>query len=167
MRISARNQIKGTVTEVKKGATTSHVLVDIGGGLRPRRRAGELAKENEHPKACPAQRRYRTRKSLRRTFPWKDPTPRYLSHRTQRASGRVATLSLAPGAGDSPLNRHLVNARLGLWLSLPEWQRLRCRSTHLERTHRPSATFAPLFAGRCGPRTKGLAHRNNRPQRYM
>jgi molybdopterin-binding protein len=32
MRISARNQIKGTVTEVKKGATTSHVLVDIGGG---------------------------------------------------------------------------------------------------------------------------------------
>jgi molybdopterin-binding protein len=32
MRISARNQIKGTVIEVKKGATTSHVLVDIGGG---------------------------------------------------------------------------------------------------------------------------------------
>ena len=32
MRISARNQIKGTVVEVKKGATTSHVLVDIGGG---------------------------------------------------------------------------------------------------------------------------------------
>ena len=32
MRISARNQIKGTVLEVKKGATTSHVRVDIGGG---------------------------------------------------------------------------------------------------------------------------------------
>jgi molybdopterin-binding protein len=32
MRISARNQIKGTVVEVKKGATTSHVLVDIGNG---------------------------------------------------------------------------------------------------------------------------------------
>lgn len=31
MRISARNQIKGTVREVKKGATTAHVLVDIGG----------------------------------------------------------------------------------------------------------------------------------------
>ena len=31
MRISARNQIKGTVVEVKKGATTSHVRVDIGG----------------------------------------------------------------------------------------------------------------------------------------
>jgi len=32
MRISARNQIKGTVVEVKKGATTSHVRIDIGGG---------------------------------------------------------------------------------------------------------------------------------------
>jgi len=33
MRISARNQIKGTVVEVKKGATTSHVRVDIGGNI--------------------------------------------------------------------------------------------------------------------------------------
>ena len=33
MRISARNQIRGTVIEVKKGgATTSHVRVDIGNG---------------------------------------------------------------------------------------------------------------------------------------
>jgi molybdopterin-binding protein len=32
MRISARNQFKGTVAEVKKGATTSHVRVEIGGG---------------------------------------------------------------------------------------------------------------------------------------
>jgi len=32
MRLSARNQIKGTVTKVTKGATTSHVLVDIGNG---------------------------------------------------------------------------------------------------------------------------------------
>ena len=32
MRISARNQIKGTVVEVKKGATTSHVRVDVGDG---------------------------------------------------------------------------------------------------------------------------------------
>ena len=31
MRLSARNQIKGTVLEVQKGATTSHVRVDIGG----------------------------------------------------------------------------------------------------------------------------------------
>jgi molybdopterin-binding protein len=33
MRISARNQIKGTVAEVKKGATTAHVRVDIGNGV--------------------------------------------------------------------------------------------------------------------------------------
>jgi molybdopterin-binding protein len=32
MRLSARNQVKGTVVEVKKGATTSHVRVDIGNG---------------------------------------------------------------------------------------------------------------------------------------
>jgi molybdopterin-binding protein len=32
MRISARNQIKGTVVDVKKGATTSHIRVDIGNG---------------------------------------------------------------------------------------------------------------------------------------
>ena len=32
MRISARNQIKGKVVDLKKGATTAHVRVDIGGG---------------------------------------------------------------------------------------------------------------------------------------
>lgn len=32
MRLSARNQIKGTVLDVRKGATTSHVRVDIGNG---------------------------------------------------------------------------------------------------------------------------------------
>ena len=31
--ISARNQLKGTITEVSKGATTSHVRIDIGGGV--------------------------------------------------------------------------------------------------------------------------------------
>lgn len=30
MRISARNQIRGIVLDVKKGATTSHIRVDIG-----------------------------------------------------------------------------------------------------------------------------------------
>lgn len=33
MRISARNVLKGKVVEVKKGATTSHVLIDIGGAV--------------------------------------------------------------------------------------------------------------------------------------
>ncbi len=31
MRLSARNQIRGTIVEIKKGATTAHVRVDIGG----------------------------------------------------------------------------------------------------------------------------------------
>ena len=32
MKISARNRLKGTITEVTKGATTAHVRIDIGGG---------------------------------------------------------------------------------------------------------------------------------------
>jgi len=32
MKISARNQLKGIVVDVVKGATTSHVRIDIGGG---------------------------------------------------------------------------------------------------------------------------------------
>jgi molybdopterin-binding protein len=33
MKLSARNQIKGKVVEVRKGATTSHVRIDIGNGM--------------------------------------------------------------------------------------------------------------------------------------
>jgi molybdopterin-binding protein len=33
MKLSARNQIKGTVVEVTKGQTTAHVRIDIGNGL--------------------------------------------------------------------------------------------------------------------------------------
>ena len=33
MKLSARNKLKGTVVEVKKGATTSHVRIDIGGAI--------------------------------------------------------------------------------------------------------------------------------------
>ena len=33
MQLSARNQLKGKIVDVAKGATTSHVRVDIGGGL--------------------------------------------------------------------------------------------------------------------------------------
>jgi len=32
MKISARNLLKGKIVEVKKGQTTAHVRVDIGGG---------------------------------------------------------------------------------------------------------------------------------------
>ena len=32
MKLSARNIIKGKITEVRKGQTTTHVLIDIGGG---------------------------------------------------------------------------------------------------------------------------------------
>jgi molybdopterin-binding protein len=32
MKLSARNRIKGTIVEVKKGATTAHVRIDVGGG---------------------------------------------------------------------------------------------------------------------------------------
>ena len=31
MKISARNQLAGTVLEVHKGATTSHVVIEVGG----------------------------------------------------------------------------------------------------------------------------------------
>ena len=32
-KLSARNQIKGKITEVIKGQTTGHVHIDIGGGV--------------------------------------------------------------------------------------------------------------------------------------
>jgi molybdopterin-binding protein len=33
MKISARNRLKGKIVEVKKGATTAHVRIDIGNGV--------------------------------------------------------------------------------------------------------------------------------------
>jgi molybdopterin-binding protein len=32
-KLSARNQLKGKIIEVKKGTTTSHVRIDIGNGI--------------------------------------------------------------------------------------------------------------------------------------
>lgn len=34
MKLSARNQLKGKITEVRKGATTSHVVIEIAAGAR-------------------------------------------------------------------------------------------------------------------------------------
>ncbi|MBV9287834.1 MAG: molybdopterin-binding protein [Hyphomicrobiales bacterium] len=31
MKISARNRLQGTIRDIVKGATTSHVLIDVGG----------------------------------------------------------------------------------------------------------------------------------------
>jgi molybdopterin-binding protein len=33
MKLSARNKLKGKIVEVKKGATTTHVKIDIGGAV--------------------------------------------------------------------------------------------------------------------------------------
>jgi molybdopterin-binding protein len=33
MKLSARNQLKGKIVDVAKGATTSHVRIDIGNGV--------------------------------------------------------------------------------------------------------------------------------------
>jgi molybdopterin-binding protein len=34
MKLSARNQLKGKVVEVHRGATTAHVLIDLGHGVK-------------------------------------------------------------------------------------------------------------------------------------
>jgi molybdopterin-binding protein len=33
MKLSARNQLKGKIIEVRRGATTAHVRIDIGNGI--------------------------------------------------------------------------------------------------------------------------------------
>lgn len=33
MKISARNKLKGKIVDVKKGATTAHVKIDVGGQI--------------------------------------------------------------------------------------------------------------------------------------
>jgi len=43
--LSARNQLKGKITEVKKGATTAHVRIDVGGQIIAASVANESADE--------------------------------------------------------------------------------------------------------------------------
>jgi molybdopterin-binding protein len=45
MRFSARNKLKGTIVEVKKGATTAHVRIDIGGQVVTASITNESAEE--------------------------------------------------------------------------------------------------------------------------
>ena len=45
MKFSARNQLKGKIVEVKKGATTAHVRIDIGGQIVTASITNELADE--------------------------------------------------------------------------------------------------------------------------
>jgi molybdopterin-binding protein len=45
MRISARNALKGKVVDVKRGATTAHVRIDIGGQVVTAAITNESAEE--------------------------------------------------------------------------------------------------------------------------
>ncbi|MGO4439757.1 TOBE domain-containing protein [Rhizobium sp. RAF56] len=45
MKISARNRLKGTVTEVTLGATTAHVKINVGGSILTASITNEAAKE--------------------------------------------------------------------------------------------------------------------------
>ena len=45
MKISARNKLKGKIVEVKKGVTTAHVKIDIGGQMVTAAITNESAEE--------------------------------------------------------------------------------------------------------------------------
>ncbi|MDO8533232.1 MAG: TOBE domain-containing protein [Xanthobacteraceae bacterium] len=45
MKISARNKLKGKIIEVKKGATTAHVRIDVGGQMVTAAVTNESAEE--------------------------------------------------------------------------------------------------------------------------
>ena len=47
MKISARNQLHGTIVDVTKGATTAHVRIDLGGGAVVTASITNEAVENE------------------------------------------------------------------------------------------------------------------------
>jgi molybdopterin-binding protein len=45
MKLSARNRLKGKIVDVKKGATTAHVRIDIGGQMVTASITNESAEE--------------------------------------------------------------------------------------------------------------------------
>jgi molybdopterin-binding protein len=54
MRISARNQLKGTIVDVVKGATTSHVRIDVGGAVMTASITNEAVDDLKLAKGQPA-----------------------------------------------------------------------------------------------------------------
>lgn len=54
MKISARNQLKGTIVDVVKGATTSHVRIDIGGVIMTAAITNEAVDDLKLAKGQPA-----------------------------------------------------------------------------------------------------------------
>jgi molybdopterin-binding protein len=54
MKISARNKLKGKIVEVKKGATTAHVKIDIGGEMVTAAITNESAEELKLAPSQPA-----------------------------------------------------------------------------------------------------------------
>ena len=54
MKISARNKLKGTVIDVVKGATTSHVRIDIGNAVVTASITNEAVDELKLAKGKPA-----------------------------------------------------------------------------------------------------------------
>jgi molybdopterin-binding protein len=45
MKLSAHNKLKGKIVEVKKGATTTHVKIDVGGAIVTASITNEAAEE--------------------------------------------------------------------------------------------------------------------------
>jgi molybdopterin-binding protein len=54
MKISTRNKLKGKIVEVKKGATTAHVKIDIGGQMVTAAITNESAEELKLAPSQPA-----------------------------------------------------------------------------------------------------------------
>ncbi len=54
MKISARNQLRGTIVDIVKGATTSHVRIDIGNAVVTASITNEAVDELQLVKGKPA-----------------------------------------------------------------------------------------------------------------